>query len=306
MTPLIECVPNFSEGRDQAVISAIAEVIRSQSVYLLDVHQDADHHRSVMTIAGEPEAVSEAMFRAAKCAIEHIDLDAHQGEHPRIGAVDVVPFVPLRDITMAKCVDIARRFGQRVSGELGVPVYLYEHAALQPERKSLPYLRRSGYEALKHEIGVSPDRQPDYGEAKVGSAGAMIVGAREPLIAFNVFLNTSDVSVARSIALAIRESGGGLPYVRAIGVLVGGRAQVSINLTDFRQTSLFLLMEYLINEASSLNVQITESELVGLIPQSALIESELAFLKLPLQVRSQTLEARLGHFSGDYREIPFG
>jgi glutamate formiminotransferase len=306
MTRLMQCVPNFSEGRDQVIIGAIADAIRSQPVYLLDIHTDADHHRTVMTCAGEPQAVSEATFRAAQVAVKLINLEMHQGVHPRIGAVDVVPFVPMRDVSMSECVDVARGFGQRVARELDIPVFLYEHAALQSERKALPDVRRGGYEGLRETITGMLERKPDYGEAKLGNAGAMIVGAREPLIAFNVYLDTADVTIARSIAMAVRESGGGLPHVRAIGVMVRGRAQVSMNLTDFRQTSLFQLMERLTLEASMLGVQIVESELVGLTPQAALIDCALEYLKLPKQVRGQTLEARVGSFNGDYREIPFG
>lgn len=302
---LVECVPNFSEGRRTDVIDAIRQTIASQPVYLLDLSSDPDHNRTVVTFAGEPEAVLEAMFRAAAVAVTRIDLDAHQGVHPRLGAVDVVPFIPLRDITMADCVRLAERLGQRVGDELGIPVYLYEAAARRPERRNLADVRRGGYEALKTAIESDPLRAPDFGPARVGKAGAMIIGARGPLIAFNAYLSTDNVEIAQQIAIAIRESGGGLPFLKAIGVMVGGQAQVSMNVIDYRRTSLFTIMEALRAEARKHGVTITRTELIGLTPQAVLLDYAVQSLGLSSEARSQILEQRLGAATGDYREIAF-
>jgi glutamate formiminotransferase len=298
-------VPNFSEGRRTTIIDAICAAIAAEGVYVLDVSSDPDHNRSVVTFAGEPELVVEAMFRGAQVAVAEIDLEMHQGVHPRMGVVDVVPFVPLRGMTLAQCALLAEQLGQRVGDELGIPVYLYEAAARRPERVNLADVRRGGYEALKTTIETDPSRAPDFGPAHVGRAGAMIIGARGPLIAFNVYLNTSDVEIAQAIALKIRESNGGLPYLKALGLLVGGQAQVSLNIVDYRQTSLYAVMDTLRTEADYNDVVITHTELVGLMPQAALIDYAIESLGLPPQARSQTLEQRLGAATGDYREIPF-
>jgi glutamate formiminotransferase len=302
--PLVECVPNFSEGRRAEVIAALVEAVRSTPAAFLDVSSDADHNRTVITFAGEPNDVAEAMFRAVHVAVEHIDVSQHTGVHPRMGAVDVIPFIPLRDISLEACAELARSFGARVGAELGIPVYLYEAAAFRPERVNLADVRRGGYELLKTTIST-PERAPDFGPSRLGSAGAVAVGARNPLIAFTAFLDTSDVTVAQAIALAIRESGGGLPYLKALGLLVGGQAQVSMNVIDFRQMPLFTIMERLRAEASNHGVSITRTELVGLIPQKALIDYALASLQLPLQTRDQVLEYRLGETTGDFREVMF-
>ena len=302
--PLVECVPNFSEGRRADVIAQLVDAIRSTPAALLDVSSDADHNRTVITFAGEPDQVAEAMFRAARVAVERINLDTHMGVHPRMGAVDVIPFVPLRDISLVECAALARAFGKRVGAELSIPVYLYEAAAMRPERVNLADVRRGGYELLKTAIRT-PERTPDFGPARIGAAGAVAVGARAPLIAFNAFLDTSDVTVAQAIALAIRQSGGGLPYLKALGLLVGGQAQVSMNVIDFRQTPLFTIMETLRAEVRKHGVSITRTELVGLIPQKALIDYALAELQLPAQTRDQVLEYRLGATTGDFREVMF-
>ncbi|MEP7291525.1 MAG: glutamate formimidoyltransferase [Chloroflexota bacterium] len=301
---LVECVPNFSEGRRADVIAALVEAIQSVPVALLDVSSDADHNRTVITFAGEPETVCEAMFRGAQVAVERIDLETHQGVHPRIGAVDVIPFVPLRDISLAQCAAIARGIGQRIAGELNIPVYLYAAAAIRPERINLENIRRGGYEFLKSAI-LTTERRPDFGPAKVGSAGAVAVGARAPLIAFNAYLNTDDATIAQSIALAIRESGGGLAKLKALGLLVNGRAQVSMNVIDFRQTSLFTIMAALNAQAQKQGVSVTHTELVGLIPQQALIDAALSGLQLPQSAGKQILEHRLGAVMGDFRPLAF-
>ncbi len=301
---LVECVPNFSEGRRAEVIAALVEAITSAPIALLDVSSDPDHNRTVITFAGEPESVTDAMLRGARVAVERIDLEAHRGVHPRIGAVDVIPFVPLRDLSLHDCAQLARGFGQRLADELDIPVYLYEAAALRPQRVNLADVRRGGYELLKSEIGT-PERQPDFGVARITSAGATAVGARDPLIAFNAYLSSTDVTIAQAIALAIRSSGGGLPYLQALGLLVDGRAQVSMNVIDYRKTSLAMIMARLREEAARHDVRITETELVGLIPQAALIGYALASLQLPQRTHDQVLERRLGAAIGDYREVMF-
>lgn len=302
---LIECVPNFSEGRRSDVIAQITAAARTAPVHLLDVSSDADHNRTVVTIAGAPDAVMDAAFAMCAAAAECIDLDAHQGVHPRIGATDVIPLIPLRGVTLAECADLARQLGRRIADELGLPVYLYEAAALRPERRNLAAIRRGGYEALKTAIDTDPDRAPDYGAPKLGKAGAVAVGARMPLIAFNAYLNTDDVHLARLIAETIRESGGGLKHVKALGLLVGGRAQVSMNLTDYRQTGLFAAMQAVIREAARHGAAVERTELVGLIPQEALINYAVDALGLPAHARLLTLERRLGEVAGDYRPILF-
>ncbi|MCK6577143.1 MAG: glutamate formimidoyltransferase [Anaerolineae bacterium] len=303
--PLIECVPNISEGRDGALIDQIAEAVPAPGVALLDRTSDPDHHRTVLTFAGTPDAVEDAMMRVAGLALEHIDLEKHQGVHPRIGAVDVVPFVPLRGISLAACAERARAFARRYADRFSVPVYLYEASALRPERVNLPNIRRGGYEALKKSIAADPDRTPDYGPAILSGAGASVIGARSPLIAFNAFLDTADIVVARAIAKGLRASSGGLPYVRAIGVVVRGRAQVSINVIDFRRTSMYTIMRMLQTLASAYRAAIVETELIGLIPQAALLHAAAESLQLPPAAVSATLERRLGDATADYREVAF-
>src|SRR5581483_5023191 len=214
-TPLVECIPNFSEARRPEVIDQIVAAITSvEGARLLDRSSDLDHNRTVITYAGPPEAVEEAAFRAIKRASELIDLNHHTGEHPRIGATDVCPFVPISGVTMEDCVAIAKRLGERVGRELQIPVYLYEYAAQSPERTNLENIRKGQYEGLKSEIETNPNRKPDFGPAKLGSAGATVIGARNPLIAFNVYLTTDDVGIAKKIAKAVRQSSGGMRYVK--------------------------------------------------------------------------------------------
>lgn len=294
MKRLVECVPNFSEGRRQEVIAAILAAIRSvQGVTVLDTHSDVDHNRTVVTFVGPPEAVLEAAYAGITKAAQLIDLDHHRGEHPRIGATDVVPFVPLEGVTMEECVALARQLGERVGNELGIPVYLYEAAATRPDRENLENIRRGEYEGLKAEIATNPDRAPDFGPARLGPAGATIIGARPFLIAYNVYLTTSDVEIAKKIAKAIRFSSGGLRYVKALGLLVEGRAQVSINMTDFRKTPIYRTVELIRREAQRYGVDIAYSELVGLAPQAALIDAAQWYLQLDKFESSQILENRL-------------
>jgi glutamate formiminotransferase len=300
---LVECVPNFSEGRDRGIVDAIVAAIKQHPIHVLDVSLDADHHRSVVTFVGEPQPVEEAAFSAIMTAAELIDLTVHQGVHPRIGAADVVPFIPLRNISLSECAAVAERLGQRV-GEAGLPVYLYEAAARRMERRNLADVRRGGYEALRGEISLRA-RLPDFGPAVLGKAGAVAIGARAPLIAFNVYLNTDDVEIARDIARAVRTSDGGLPHVKALGLRVNGMAQVSMNLTDFRVTSLYQAVNAVRSHAARHGVEIASSELIGLIPQSALLDYALESLLLPPDTKAKILETAVGVATGDYRPIIF-
>ena len=291
---LVECIPNYSEAcRPQVVEEIIKSVQSVPGVVLLDRHSDMDHNRSVLTFVGAPEAVEEAAFRSIARAAELINLDEHRGAHPRIGATDVVPFVPISGVTMHECVDIAHRLGKRVGEELGIPVYLYEEAAAVPERQNLENIRKGQYEALKDEIGVIPERKPDYGPLRLGTAGATVIGARQFLIAFNVYLTTGDVKIAEKIAKTIRHSSGGLRYLKALGLLVEGRAQVSMNLTNFRKTALAQVVEMIRREAARYGAAIHHSELVGLIPQDALVDAAVWYLQLDQFEPAQVLERRL-------------
>jgi glutamate formiminotransferase/formiminotetrahydrofolate cyclodeaminase len=294
MTQLVECIPNFSEARRPEVVDKIAAAIVSvDGALLLDRSSDPDHNRTVLTYAGPPDAVEEAAFRAIKTAAELIDLNQHTGEHPRIGATDVVPFVPLAGVSMDECVLLARRLGERVGRELRIPVYLYEFAATRPDRTNLENLRKGQYEGLKLEIETNPDRKPDFGPARVGSAGATVIGARNPLIAFNVYLTTADVEVARKVAKAIRQSSGGMRAVKALGLLVEGMAQVSINLTNFHESPIARVVEMIRREATRYGAGIHHSELVGLIPQEALVDAAVWYTQLDRFSPEQILESRL-------------
>lgn len=291
---LVECIPNFSEGRRPEVIAAIAAAIRGVSqVHILDQHSDEDHNRTVITFVAPPQAALEAAYAGIAKAAELIDLNQHRGEHPRIGAADVVPFVPLRDISTEACVELARRLGERVGSQLKLPVYLYEAAAASPDRVNLEDIRRGEYEGLKTAIADDPARRPDFGPAELGPAGATVIGARAPLIAYNVYLTTDDKAIANQIARAIRHSSGGLRFVKSIGLQVEGRAQVSMNLTDFRRTPIARVTELIRREAGRHGVDIHHSELVGLAPQEALIEAAGWYLQLDGFEPDQLLETRL-------------
>ena len=270
---LVECVPNFSEGRDRAVITALVEAISGvPGAAVLGQTSDADHNRSVITFAGEPKAVAEAAFRGIACAVARIDLNRHEGIHPRIGAADVVPLVPLSGITMGDCVLLADKLAERVWHELHVPVYLYEAAARHPDRANLANLRRGRFEGLREEVRFNAGRLPDSGEAALHpTAGACVIGARKLLIAFNVNLTTADIRIARSIARAIRFSSGGLAAVKALGLYLESRgyAQVSVNLTDFEVTPLCAVFEAVRSAAEGFGVRISGTELIGLIPRKA-------------------------------------
>lgn len=295
MEKIVECVPNFSEGRRGEVVDEIVNAMLLPGVKLLDREMDADHNRCVITLIGAPDALEDAAFRGIATAARLIDLDAHRGEHPRIGATDVVPFVPVSGITMEECVAMAQRLGARVARELDIPVYLYESAATRPERRDLAYIRRGQYETLKREIATDPTRAPDFGPSRLGKAGATVIGARPYLIAFNVNLATSDLQIAKDIANVIRERGGGLKSVKAKGFLLHERnvAQVSMNLTDFNVTGMLTAFNTVKAEAEKRGVQVLESELVGLVPLDALTQLAAQALKLPALNASQVVEMKI-------------
>lgn len=293
-TPLIECVPNFSDARRPEVIQAISSTIASvPGVHVLDHHSDNDHNRTVITFVGSPECVEEAAFQAIAKAAQLIDMTQHTGEHPRIGATDVFPFIPISGVTMQDCVDISQRVGKRVGEELNIPVFLYEEAAIRKDRARLEVIRKGQYETLKDVIATDPDRAPDFGPMELGTPGATVIGAREFLIAYNVYLNTDDVEIAKKIAKTIRHSSGGLRYVKGIGLLVDGLAQVSMNLTNFRKTPMALVVEAIRREAQRYGVGIKHSELVGLIPQDALIDSAVWYTQMDQFEPDQVLEKKL-------------
>ncbi|HHV61500.1 MAG TPA: glutamate formimidoyltransferase [Firmicutes bacterium] len=296
---LVECVPNFSEGRRRAVVEQIVAAVNSvDGVKLLDYSMDADHNRSVLTFVGGAGAVCEAAFRAVATAARLINMEEHTGEHPRIGAADVVPFVPLCGTTMQECVEIARELGKRVAGELGIPVYLYGEAATRPERKNLANIRRGQYEGLKRSI-ASPERWPDFGAPRLHpTAGATAIGARDFLVAYNINLATSDVSIAKKIAKRVREKDGGLKHVRALGVMLHNRqvAQVTMNLLNFRETPVHEVFNLVKAEAERYGVSVTGSEIIGLVPLDALLDVASYYLGLEgrgSRVRDHILEARL-------------
>ncbi len=300
MSRLIECVPNFSEGRRPEVLEEITRAIRQiDGVSLLDASRDESHNRSVVTFAGGPEPVVRAAMAAVGRALELIDMEQQTGAHPRIGAVDVIPFVPLGETTMDEAVDLARRFGEQVARTFQLPVYLYAEAALRPDRRRLADVRRGQYEGLKEDIGTDPDRAPDFGPARMHPrGGAVAVGARKPLIAFNLNLATSDLEIAQHIAESIRASSGGLPAVQAMGVVVAvpdGRqlAQVSMNLLDWEQTGIPRVVAEVRRLAHQAGTDIDHAELIGLAPAGALLEVTADALGLRGFSADQALELRL-------------
>src|SRR5712691_4452518 len=302
MKRLIECVPNFSEGRDAGKVDAIvASMSKVPSVYVLDREMDADHNRCVITLAGDPDAVAEAALLGVGKAMELIDLSVHTGAHPRIGATDVVPFIPIDGVGIEDCVALARRVGNEIWNRYRIPVYFYEAAAQRPDRANLENIRRGQFEGLREEMKRDHNRLPDIGECKLHpTAGATVVGARKFLIAYNVNLNTSDIGIANKIAKAIRFSSGGLRYVKAMGVELKARnlAQVSINLTDFEQTPMHRVYEMVKREAERYGVMPVGSEIVGLVPKKAIEMAADFFLQLenfsPEQVFENKLAGALG------------
>ncbi len=302
MSPLVECVPNFSEGRDAAKVDAIVAAMKIDGVNLLDREMDSDHNRCVITLVGEREAIQEAAIRGVGKAAELIDLNQHQGAHPRMGAADVVPFIPIEGVTLEDCVAMARHVGEQIWRRYQIPVYLYEAAATSPERRGLENIRRGQFEGIRDEIATNPARRPDFGEPRVHpTAGATVVGARKFLIAYNIFLNTPDVAIAKQVAKKVRFSSGGLPFVKAAGFLVRGLAQVSMNLTDFEQTGMHRVFEAVTQEALGLGVTVESSEIIGLIPKRALETAAAEFLQVGNFDASLILENRLAAVTGENR-----
>jgi len=294
---VIECIPNISEGRNSAVVDACADAVRRvPGVRLLDISSDASHHRSVLTFAGDREPVKEAVLALFAAAVPAIDLRVHKGEHPRLGAVDVVPFVPIEGVTMADCVALAKEVGREVAGRFAVPVYLYEEASANPARKNLEDIRRGEFEGLAGKMardGWSPDFGP---AAPHASAGASVIGARMPLIAYNINLATDRLDVAKKIAAAIRHSSGGYRFVKAMGVRLddrGGLAQVSMNLTNYEKTPIFRVFETVKREAARYGVAVLESEIVGLVPSAALVGAAEYYLQLERFTSDQVLENKI-------------
>jgi glutamate formiminotransferase / 5-formyltetrahydrofolate cyclo-ligase len=298
---LIECVPNYSEGRRQDVIEAIVEPFRRHSgCVLLDYRADMDHNRLVVSLVGQPEPIQDALIESALAAKDKIDLEQHQGGHPRIGAVDVIPFIPIRNMDMERCVEIARSFGRRFHKETGIPVYFYEEAAHRPERRGLEVIRKGQFEALKTEIS-KPERHPDVGEPKIHpSAGATVIGARKFLIAFNVNLGTSDLKVAREIARAVRSSSGGLCHVKGIGLALEDRGltQVSMNIVDYEKNALYRVVELIRMEAKKWGVPIVETEVYGMVTARALLDSLAYYMQLAGFERKQVIELALLDMQG--------
>jgi glutamate formiminotransferase / formiminotetrahydrofolate cyclodeaminase len=294
MSTLVECVPNFSEGRDKAKVDAIIDAMKIPGVFLLDREMDHDHNRSVITLVGEREPIQEAAIRGVGKAAELIDLNVHQGAHPRMGAADVVPFIPIDGVTIDDCVAMARHVGSEIWKRHHIPVYLYEAAAATPERQNLENIRRGQFEGIRAEIATNPVRKPDFGDPRVHpTAGATVVGARKFLIAYNVFLNTPDVEIAKKVAKAVRFSSGGLRFVKGAGFPVRGLAQVSMNLTDFEQTPIHRVFEFVKREAARYGVTPVSSEIVGLIPKKALEQAAEWFLQVENFDSSLILENRL-------------
>jgi len=292
-SPLFEAVPNFSEGRDRDKISRIIAAVREVGgLRILNLHSDPDHNRSVLTFAGRAEAILEAAVALAEACANEIDLAAQTGVHPRMGSLDVLPFVPLEGATLEEAVELARKAGERI-GSMGLPVYLYEAAATAPHRRNLADVRRGGYKGLAARL-KDPRWQPDFGPAELDPRkGAVAVGARRFLVAFNAYLDTDDVEVATAVARTVRERDGGLPGVKALGLKVGGRAQVSMNLTDLERTPLPVALEAVRSVAAEHGVSVESTELVGLVPLEALLQTARHYLRLRDLEREHVLEARL-------------
>lgn len=296
MAEIVECVPNFSEGREKSVIESIVDEARKiKGVKLLDYHPDADHNRTVVTFIGNPKDVENAAFNMTKMASKLIDMSVHHGAHPRMGAMDVVPFIPVLGITMDECIKMAKRTAKRIGDELGIPVYLYEEAASIPERKNLAYIRKGQYEGFFDKIKYDEWR-PDFGPQSMNvKSGATAVGARVPLVAFNVNLNTSDIEIAKAIARKVRFIGGGLRYVKAMGLRLEERniVQVSMNLVNYKGTSIYQAFEMVKMEAKRYGVSAIGSEIIGLVPMEALIDCAQYYLKVEDFTMNQVLEKRM-------------
>lgn len=297
MAKLMECIPNISEGRRLDLVEEFADVVRAvPGVTLIDYSSDASHNRSVFTFLGDPDQVMEAAFRFAKLAVEKIDLRVHEGEHPRMGAVDVIPFVPIRDIDMAECVERSKTLAERIATELDLPVFLYEESASAPHRKNLAAIRKGQFEGMAEKV-LEEQWHPDFGGNRIHpSAGVVAVGARQPLIAFNINLDTSDVSIAKKIAKIIREKDGGFRAVKALGVMLEERniAQVSINMCDYKQTPLYRVLEFVRFEAARYGVHVVGTEIIGLAPMMAFVDAADYYLQIEkFDAFKQVLECHL-------------
>ena len=297
MAKLVECIPNFSEGRDQAVIDALVKEAQSvPGVTLLDHSSDASHNRSVFTLVGEPEGVAEAAFRLCKLASEKIDMTKHAGEHPRMGATDVIPFVPVKDMDAAECVEISKKLAERIYNELKIPSFLYEDSAQKPGRTNLAAVRKGQFEGMPEKL-LQEEWAPDFGERKIHpTAGITAIGARMPLVAFNINLSTSDINIANAIAKTIRASSGGFKYCKAIGVMLEERnvAQVSMNMVNYEGTPLYRVFEVVRAEAARWGVHIIGSEVIGLTPAKALVDCAEYYLKVEnFDYNKQVLENHL-------------
>ena len=297
MAKIMECIPNISEGRRLDLVEEFADIVRAvPGVTLIDYSSDASHNRSVFTFLGDPDQVTEAAFRFAQHAVEKIDLRVHEGEHPRMGAVDVIPFVPIRDMDMAECVELSKKLGERLSSELDLPVFLYEESASAPHRKNLAAIRKGQFEGMAAKV-LEDQWHPDFGGNRIHpSAGVVAVGARQPLIAFNINLDTSDVSIAKKIAKIIREKDGGFRAVKALGVMLEERniAQVSINMCDYKQTPLYRVLEFVRFEAARYGVHVVGTEIIGLAPMMAFVDAADYYLQIEkFEPSKQVLECHL-------------
>lgn len=296
MNKIMECVPNFSEGRDKAKIDRIVEPFRGKTdVKLLDYCNDEDHNRMVVTVVGEPQALKEALLDAIAVAVKEIDLNKHNGQHPRMGAVDVVPFIPIKNCTMDEAIELSKEVGEEIAKRFDVPVFLYEKSATAPHRENLASVRKGEFEGMDEKIRL-PEWAPDFGKAmRHPTAGTVAVGARMPLVAYNINLNTSSLEIAHSIAKRIRYIGGGLRFCKAMGVELNDRGitQVSINMTDFTRTHLYQAMEMVRYEARRYGVNVIGSEIIGLVPMEALVDTASYYLGLEGFSIDQVLEARI-------------
>lgn len=296
MARLVQCVPNFSEGRDKEKVEKIVQEIRiTEDVKLLDYSMDKDHNRSVVTFVGEPEKVIEAAFNSVKVASELIDMSTHVGEHPRMGATDVIPLIPISDVSMEECIEYSKELAKRIGEELNIPVFLYEKSATNPSRENLANIRRGQYEGMAEKL-KKEEWQPDFGPGTLNiKSGVTAVGARMPLVAFNVNLDTADINIAKNIAKVVRASGGGFTYCKALGIEIKERniVQVSMNMVDYTKTSLFRVFETIEREANRYGVNVIGSEIIGLVPMNALIDVADYYLKLENFDSSQVLEKRI-------------
>lgn len=295
MNEIVECVPNISEGRNQGIINQVLEMLKKTNVKVLNVSSDPDHNRTVITFVGDKKSVVEGAFAVAESAVKLIDLRHHKGTHPRMGAVDVIPFIPISGVTMEECVELSKILGKRIGEELKVPVYLYAESATKEERKSLPAIRKGEFEGFFEKI-KDPNWLPDFGPNEVHpTAGVVAVGAREFLIAYNIYLNTKDVTIAEKIAKSIRESSGGLRFIQAKGMFIEERgcAQVSMNILNYKKAPLYRVFEIVKMEAARYGVEILESELVGLMPVRAVLESLAFYLRFPKLTSESIIETRI-------------